>query len=299
MAAGVLRRQSALDARLAPLVTRDWAKVPPRLQDLLRLGAYQLVALDRVPAHAAVDTSVTLAREEGGPRAGGFVNAVLRRLGAQPDGAEPAARTRRRSDADALAAAPLASALAGGALARAVRARGDPRGSSSGTTAGRASCSSRRGRALAELERRWRAAGIATEPAPYGAGLDDRPPAPARSCPDSPKAPSWCRTRRRRCSPGTPTCRRARRCTTRPRHPAGKTIALGPRGAAGGRRRREPAPGAAGWRSNLRARRQRARAPGRGRRAPAAGPAGRRRAARRALSRHRHLRAASGRARRG
>src|ERR687892_1139363 len=85
MAAGVLRRQSALDARLAPLVTRDWARVPPRLQDLLRLGAYQIVALDRVPPHAAVDTSVSLAREEGGPRAGGFVNAVLRRLGPHPE----------------------------------------------------------------------------------------------------------------------------------------------------------------------------------------------------------------------
>src|SRR5918994_440750 len=100
IAAGVLRRQSALDARLAPLVTREWAKVPPRLQDLLRLGAYQLVELDRVPAHAAVDTSVTLAREEGGPRAGGFVNAVLRRLGPQPEPAPDAPAP----DAAALAA---------------------------------------------------------------------------------------------------------------------------------------------------------------------------------------------------
>src|SRR5918993_1216750 len=81
MAAGVLRRQQALDARLAALITRDWSKVPSRLQDLLRLGAYQLVILDRVPPHAAVDTSVSLAREEGGPRAGGVVNAGVRRLG--------------------------------------------------------------------------------------------------------------------------------------------------------------------------------------------------------------------------
>src|SRR5262245_8634706 len=89
MAAGVLRRQQALDARLSALVTRDWSKVPSRLQDLLRLGAYQLVVLDRVPPHAAVDTSVSLAREEGGPRASGFVNAVLRRLGAQPEARAP------------------------------------------------------------------------------------------------------------------------------------------------------------------------------------------------------------------
>jgi 16S rRNA (cytosine967-C5)-methyltransferase len=83
MAAGVLRRQSALDARLGPLVPRGWEAVAPVLRDVLRLGAFQLTALDRVPPHAAVDTSVTLAKETGGPRAGGFVNAVLRRLGAR------------------------------------------------------------------------------------------------------------------------------------------------------------------------------------------------------------------------
>jgi 16S rRNA (cytosine967-C5)-methyltransferase len=54
--------------------------VPPTLQNILRLGAYQLTALDRVPPHAAVSTSVALAREAGGARAGGFVNALLRRM---------------------------------------------------------------------------------------------------------------------------------------------------------------------------------------------------------------------------
>src|SRR4051812_34613363 len=81
LAAGVLRGQSALDARLAPLVPRGWESVAAELKDVLRLGAFQLTALDRVPAHAAVDTSVALAKEAGGQRAGGFVNAVLRKLG--------------------------------------------------------------------------------------------------------------------------------------------------------------------------------------------------------------------------
>jgi 16S rRNA (cytosine967-C5)-methyltransferase len=80
LAAGVLRQRSALDAQLAPLVPRGWTSVAPDLQDILRLGAYQLTALERVPAHAAVDTSVSLAKDSGGPRAAGFVNAVLRRL---------------------------------------------------------------------------------------------------------------------------------------------------------------------------------------------------------------------------
>jgi 16S rRNA (cytosine967-C5)-methyltransferase len=80
LAAGVLRRRSLLDAQLAPLVARGWSKVAPELQDILRLGAYQLTELERVPAHAAVDTSVSLAKSTGGSRAAGFVNAVLRRL---------------------------------------------------------------------------------------------------------------------------------------------------------------------------------------------------------------------------
>jgi 16S rRNA (cytosine967-C5)-methyltransferase len=170
MAAGVLRRQQALDARLAALVTRDWSKVPPRLQDLLRLGAYQLVVLDRVPAHAAVDTSVSLAREEGGPRAGGFVNAVLRRLGAQPEAMAPDHSEADLSDAEALArrhSHPLW-------LVRRWLARFGPE-----ETRRLLQWNDRRPRLVLqparqtadELERRWTAAGIVTEPATFGAGL--------------------------------------------------------------------------------------------------------------------------------
>ncbi|MGH7704003.1 MAG: 16S rRNA (cytosine(967)-C(5))-methyltransferase RsmB [Gemmatimonadales bacterium] len=84
LAAGVLRRQTALDDALAPLVPRGWGAVDPSVQAILRLGAYQLAVLERVPPHAAVSTSVDLARESAGPRAAGFVNAVLRRLGRRP-----------------------------------------------------------------------------------------------------------------------------------------------------------------------------------------------------------------------
>ena len=166
MIAGVLRRQSALDAQLAPLVMRGWTKVPPRLQDLLRLGAYQLVALDRVPAHAAVDTSVSLAREAGGPKAGGFVNAVLRRLGSSP---APAA------GGDDTAAGVLAERHSHPAwLVERWLARFGPE-----ETRRLLEWNDRRPRLVLQparesrdqLERRWRAAGIVVEPAPFGAGL--------------------------------------------------------------------------------------------------------------------------------
>ena len=171
MIAGVLRRQQALDARLAALVTGEWSKVPSRLQDLLRLGAYQLVVLDRVPAHAAVDTSVSLAREEGGPRAGGFVNAVLRRLGAQPEAMAAAAD----GDAGLLDAEALARRHSHPLwLVERWLGRFGPE-----ETGRLLEWNDRRPRLIlqparrsaADLERLWRSAGIAVEPAAYGAGL--------------------------------------------------------------------------------------------------------------------------------
>ena len=80
LAAGVLRRQRELDGRLEPLVPSGLKSVKRETLQILRLGAYQLTALDRVPAHAAVSTSVDLAREVSGKNAARFVNAVLRRL---------------------------------------------------------------------------------------------------------------------------------------------------------------------------------------------------------------------------
>lgn len=80
LAAGVLRQAGALDGVIEPFVSRGIASVAPELLEVLRLGAYQLRHLDRVPAHAAVATAVALAREVLGDRAGGFANAVLRRI---------------------------------------------------------------------------------------------------------------------------------------------------------------------------------------------------------------------------
>ncbi len=78
IAAGVLRARTQLDAVLAPLATRGWQSVHEDLRDLLRLGAYQLLHLTRVPPHAAVSSTVELAKSLRGAQGGGFVNAVLR-----------------------------------------------------------------------------------------------------------------------------------------------------------------------------------------------------------------------------
>ncbi|MGY1746007.1 RsmB/NOP family class I SAM-dependent RNA methyltransferase [Blastococcus sp. SYSU D00695] len=84
LAYGALRAQGTLDAVLTTLVDRPLGELDPRVLDLLRLGAYQLVDL-RVPAHAAVDTTVDLTRAIVGAGAAGLVNAVLRKVGAGGD----------------------------------------------------------------------------------------------------------------------------------------------------------------------------------------------------------------------
>jgi 16S rRNA (cytosine967-C5)-methyltransferase len=79
LVSGTVRRQGLYDAVLAACVDRPIAKVQARVLDALRLGAHQLLAM-RVPAHAAISTTVALVRSDVGPGAAGFANAVLRRV---------------------------------------------------------------------------------------------------------------------------------------------------------------------------------------------------------------------------
>lgn len=75
---GTLAWQGRLDWQLARLTDRDPGTFHPSVRMVLRLGLYQVTLLDRVPPHAAVATSVDLAKRSVRV-AGGLVNAVLRR----------------------------------------------------------------------------------------------------------------------------------------------------------------------------------------------------------------------------
>jgi 16S rRNA (cytosine967-C5)-methyltransferase len=75
---GTIAWQGRLDFELACHSARPLGKLPPQLLAVLRMGLFQFRMLSRIPAHAAVDTAVTLAREAGYGQAAGYVNAVLR-----------------------------------------------------------------------------------------------------------------------------------------------------------------------------------------------------------------------------
>ena len=60
------------------LLKRPNAKLDPEVRIALRLGAFQILHLDRIPARAAIDESVELAKQAGHRFASGMVNAVLR-----------------------------------------------------------------------------------------------------------------------------------------------------------------------------------------------------------------------------
>ena len=75
---GILRLRGRVDFALAQFCNQPLQRLQPEVLRLLRLGAYQLLELDRVPAHAAVNSTVELARELQLEGAVGFVNGVLR-----------------------------------------------------------------------------------------------------------------------------------------------------------------------------------------------------------------------------
>ena len=107
---GVLRRRGQLDRALSPR-GRRFKDVDPKLHDVLRVAAYQLIFLDRVPDHAAVDSAVDQARQRRGDRGARMVNAILRKLSDRP-------RQARLRAGPSLEADPVAHIAIEGSLPR-------------------------------------------------------------------------------------------------------------------------------------------------------------------------------------
>lgn len=77
---GTVRTSGSIDAVLRRVVHRPIAQLNRAVHVALRLGAYQVLYLDRVPDHAALDTAVGWASRHAGARRAGFVNGALRGL---------------------------------------------------------------------------------------------------------------------------------------------------------------------------------------------------------------------------
>jgi 16S rRNA (cytosine967-C5)-methyltransferase len=92
---GTLRGMGTYDAIIGACSDRD--NIDPPVRDILRLGAHQLLAT-RIGSHAAVATSVDLAKDACGPGPSGFVNAILRRVSMRDLDAWTELVAPRRSD---------------------------------------------------------------------------------------------------------------------------------------------------------------------------------------------------------
>jgi 16S rRNA (cytosine967-C5)-methyltransferase len=77
---GVLRRRACLDHAIERAAERTAGEIDGAVLTALRIGAYALLFLDRIPDFAAVDTAVALVKESGWAKAAGFANGALRRI---------------------------------------------------------------------------------------------------------------------------------------------------------------------------------------------------------------------------
>ena len=149
----------------------------PDLQDVLRIGAYQLLHL-RVPDYAAVQSTVELAKQAAGPKAAGLVNAVLGRI-AGGQGSQGGQGGQGNRGAESVVTAVTATDLAshyshpGWLVARWLAEFGEGR-----TEALLAHNNTPPTVSLQpigwpgeQLATALRAAGVANEPAPWGAGV--------------------------------------------------------------------------------------------------------------------------------
>jgi 16S rRNA (cytosine967-C5)-methyltransferase len=101
ISSGVQRWRAALDHLIVEFARRSIDRLDPEIVEILRLSAYQLLYLTRVPAAAVVDDAVDLTKRMGKRSAGGFVNAVLRSISRQRASLPLPPRPLDASDRDA------------------------------------------------------------------------------------------------------------------------------------------------------------------------------------------------------
>lgn len=96
MCYGVMQNMLLLDAAVGSFSSVRVNKLEPKVLDILRLSAYQILFMDRIPDSAAVNEGVRICKKLGYARASGLVNAVLRKIAAnkalclEPKGGTPA-----------------------------------------------------------------------------------------------------------------------------------------------------------------------------------------------------------------
>jgi len=89
---GVVKNRTRLDYIISKYSKQKLKKISPWIINILRMGAYQLVFLDKIPSSAAVNESVKLAKRYGHQASSGFVNGVLRNLDRNGDVQYPKGR---------------------------------------------------------------------------------------------------------------------------------------------------------------------------------------------------------------
>ncbi len=115
---GTLRLFHWLEARIARHAKRGLGKLDPLVRAHLAVAAYQIFVLTRVPAFAAVSEAVTAIRGIRGDKLGGFANAVLRKVAAEPrPSEEEIARAALESTEPTLRAAIVGAIGEAGAIA--------------------------------------------------------------------------------------------------------------------------------------------------------------------------------------
>ncbi|MHC2994861.1 MAG: 16S rRNA (cytosine(967)-C(5))-methyltransferase RsmB [Candidatus Atribacteria bacterium] len=77
---GVVRNRNKLDWVISQFSIKDFNKTPIWIKNILRMGVYQLLFLDKIPDYAVCNESVQLAKKYGNPKVAKFVNSILRNI---------------------------------------------------------------------------------------------------------------------------------------------------------------------------------------------------------------------------